>query len=104
MSRSTMYGGRDPRELPAYTVAEASRYVDVPAATLRSWFSGRTYPRVDGIGSFEPVLSPADRRPGHLSFRNLVEAHVLRALRTRHGIRLKTVRQALKTAEERLGI
>ena len=104
MSRFALYQGRDPRELPAYTVAEAARYVDVPAATLRSWFSGRTYPRVDGVGSFEPVLSPADRGTGHLSFRNLVEAHVLRALRTRHGIRLKTVRQALKTAGERLGI
>jgi uncharacterized protein (DUF433 family) len=104
MSRFALYQGRDPRELPAYTVAEASRYVNVPAATLRSWFSGRTYPRVDGVGSFEPVLAPADRRTGHLSFRNVVEAHVLRALRTRHGIRLKTVRQALKTAEQRLGI
>jgi uncharacterized protein (DUF433 family) len=104
MSRFALYQGRDPRELPAYSVAEAARYVDVPAATLRSWFSGRTYPRVDGVGSFEPVLSPADRRTGHLSFRNLVEAHLLRALRTRHGIRLKTIRQALKTAEERLGI
>ncbi len=104
MSRFALYQGRDPRELPAYTVAEASRYVDVPAATLRSWFSGRTYPRVDGIGSFEPVLSPADVHTGRLSFRNVVEAHVLRALRTKHGIRLKTVRQALKTAEERLGI
>jgi len=83
MSRSSLYQGRDPRELPAYSVAEASRYVDVPAATLRSWFSGRTYPRVDGIGSFEPVLAPADRRTGQLSFRNVVEAHVLRALRTR---------------------
>lgn len=104
MSRFALYQGQDPRELPAYSVAEASRYVDVPAATLRSWFAGRTYPRVDGVGSFEPVLSPADRRTGRLSFRNVVEAHVLRALRTRHGIRLKTVREALKTAEGRLGI
>ena len=104
MSRSSIYGGRDPRELPAYTAAEAARYVDMPAATLRSWFSGRTYPRADGMGEFAPVLSPADQRTGHLSFRNLVEAHVLRALRTKHGIRLKTVRQAIKTAEEKLGI
>lgn len=104
MSRFALYQGQDPRELPAYTVAEASRYVDVPAATLRSWFSGRTYPLADGVGSFAPVLAPADSRTGRLSFRNVVEAHVLRALRTRHGIRLRTVREALKTAEERLGI
>ena len=103
MGGASIYKGRDPRELPAYTIAEASRYVDVPAATLRSWFSGRTYPRVDGRRSFRPVLAPADSR-GHLSFRNLVEAHVLRALRTRHGIRIKTVREALKVAEDRLGI
>jgi len=104
MSRFALYPEQDPRELPAYTVAEAARFVDVPAATLRSWFAGRTYPRTDGVGSFEPVLAPADTRTVRLSFRNLVEAHVLRALRTRHGIRLKTVRDALKMAEEKLGI
>jgi helix-turn-helix protein len=103
MPGASIYQGRDPRELPAYTVAEASRYVSVPPATLRSWFSGRTYPKAGGIGSFKRILTPADSR-GHLSFRNLVEAHVLRGLRTRHGIRIRTIREALKVAEEHLGI
>lgn len=101
---STIYGGRDPRGLPAYTVANASRYLDVPAATLRTWVRGRTYPRQDGIGSFEPLIVPADPDGGRLSFHNLVEAHVLRALRTKHGVPLRHVRPALAYAERDMKI
>jgi uncharacterized protein (DUF433 family) len=39
-----------------------------------------------------------------LSFWNLVEAHVLRALRTEHGVSLPAVRKALRYAEKELGI
>jgi uncharacterized protein (DUF433 family) len=34
----------------------------------------------------------------------LIEAHVLRALRTDHGVSVKALRQSLRYAEERLGI
>lgn len=105
MARWTLYGGRDPRELPAYTVADAARYLHVPAATLRSWFAGRTYPRrVGGPGSFKRLINPADSRLCRLSFLNLVEAHVLRALRTDHGIALHAVRSARDYAEKELGV
>lgn len=99
-----MYDGRDPRSLPAYTLADASRYLAVPATTLRAWVAGRTYPRQDGVGSFEPLIVPADTGGVRLSFYNLVEAHVLRALRTRHGVPLKHVRPAITYAERDLGI
>ena len=99
-----MYDGRDPRALPAYGFAEASRYLGVPGATLRSWVAGRTYPRQDGVGSFEPLIVPADTVGVRLSFYNLVEAHVLRALRTKHGVPLKHVRPAIAYAERDLGI
>lgn len=99
-----MYGGRDPRELPAYSVGEAARYLRIPAATLRSWVAGRTYPRQHGVASFSPLIVPADAKGRRLSFANLVEAHVLRALRTDHDVPLRAVRPALSYAEHELGI
>lgn len=101
---SALYHGRDPRELPAYGITEAARYVHIPPATLRSWVVGRKYPRQDGVGSFEPLIRVADPRGARLSFANLVEAHVLRALRTQHGIELKAVRAAIAYAERDLEI
>lgn len=103
MQRRDIYGGRDPRDLPAYTVAEAARYLHMPAATLRSWFAGRKYPTKSGEVPFRPLLYPAASAGGFaLSFYNLVEAHVLRALRTEHGIALREVRTALDFAEKEL--
>lgn len=105
MARWSLYGGRDPRTLPAYSVADAERYLFVPATTLRSWFAGRTYPRQSGgPGSFRRLLTPADEVGCRLSFFNLVEAHVLRALRSDHGIPLNAVRAALDYAEKELGV
>jgi len=104
MSSRTLYEGRDPRELPAYSIADAARYLDVPPATLRSWVAGRTYPRQNDVGSFDPLIAPADPQGNRLSFYNLVEAHVLRALRTTHAVPLKHVRPAIAYAERELGI
>lgn len=89
---------------PAYSIGEAGRYLRLSAATLRSWFLGRPYPTSRGISQFRPVLRPAKRRPPTLSFANLIEAHVLRALRTEHGVPLAAVRQALAYAEKELEI
>ncbi|MCL4820347.1 MAG: DUF433 domain-containing protein [Vicinamibacteria bacterium] len=50
------------------------------------------------------MLEPARREPLTLSFTNLIEAHVLRSLRTGHGIPLVSVRKALAFAERSLGI
>lgn len=104
MPGPSIYHGRDPRVLPAYSFADAARYIDVPSATLRSWVAGRKYPRRDGVASFERLISPADPVAKHLSFYNLVEAHVLRSLRTKHGVLLKHVRPAISYAEKTLGI
>jgi uncharacterized protein (DUF433 family) len=104
MPSSTMYHGRDPRELPAYGVADAARFIDVPPATLRSWVAGRTPRPQAGGAPFEPLITPADPGRRRLSFYNLVEAHVLRALRTRHDVPMKHVRPAIAYAERELGI
>lgn len=92
------------REVAAYTLAEAARYTRLPVATLRSWVLGREYPTAEGRGRFPPLIRPASRRPPLLSFSNLVEAHVLRSLRTEHGVSVKALRKALAYAEKALGV
>jgi uncharacterized protein (DUF433 family) len=104
MSMSRRQGAAFDRDLAAYTLAEAARYVRVPAATLRSWVLGRQYPTAGGAGNFPPLIRPASRRPPLLSFSNLIEAHVLRSLRTEHGVPVKALRSALTYAEKTLGI
>jgi uncharacterized protein (DUF433 family) len=80
---------QDPRNTPSYRLSEAAHYLRIPKATLRSWLVGQ--------GSFKPVIAIADRQKLRLSFINLVEAHVLDALRRQHQIPLQKVRQALAT-------
>ncbi len=94
----------DPRNEPAYSITEASRYLRLSPATLRSWVLGRPYPTARGLSQFAPVLKLAKKDPATLSFSNLIEAHVLRSLRTEHGVPLGAVRQALAYAERELKI
>lgn len=94
----------DPRDAAAYGLSEAARYIKLPPATLRSWAIGRDYPRAGGVAQFEPLIQPPSLDPPLLSFWNLVEAHVLRSLRTEHGVSLQALRDALAYAERHLGI
>ncbi|MBI4641481.1 MAG: DUF433 domain-containing protein [Candidatus Tectomicrobia bacterium] len=99
---STIYGGQDPREMPAYSVAEAAHYLQIPPSTLRSWCVGRDYPTKAGKKRFQPILSLPDRPEGDpplFSFLNLVEAHVLDAVRRHHRIVLWKVREAITYLE-----
>lgn len=94
----------DVLNVPAYPIGEASRYLRLSPATLRSWFVGRPYPTARGTSHFRPLLIPSRREPATLSFSNLIEAHVLRSLRTEHRVPLAAVRQALHYAEKQLRI
>jgi len=94
----------DLRDQPAYTLAEAARYLKLPVATLRSWVAGWPYPKAEGVARFQPLIHPPSRQPPALSFWNLIEAHVLRSLRTEHGVSIKDVRLALAYAEKSLRI
>lgn len=85
MSRTRLYGDRDPRDIPAYPQSEAARYAGVPLATLRRWIGER-----DGT---RPVIALPDDSDGQLSFHNLVEAFVLGGLRHRHRIPLQQLRK-----------
>jgi uncharacterized protein (DUF433 family) len=88
--------GRDPRYLPTYTVSEASRYLLIPIATLRSWVVGRYYPVREGKQFFEPPILVPQRSPVLLSFVNLIEAHVLDAARRQFHVAFPKVRSAIK--------
>ncbi len=94
----------DPRDQPAYPLSEAARYLKLPTATLRAWTLGRPYPTANGEGRFRPLIRPAANQPATLSFWNLIEAHVLRALRTKHGVSIKALREAVDYAERQLHV
>jgi len=94
----------DPKNDPAYAIAEASRYLKVANTTLRSWVADRPYPKAEGVGQFGALIHPPQAPPPLLSFWNLIEVHVLRALRSDHGVSIRAVREALSFAEQRLQI
>lgn len=89
------YRGSDPRELPAYAIAEAAHYLRIPVATLRSWVVGRPYPVKGGSRYFQPVIHLPNKDRHLLSFVNLVEAHVLDAVRRKYEVPLPKVRTAV---------
>jgi uncharacterized protein (DUF433 family)/transposase-like protein len=88
---------------PAYSVSDAARYLDLPQSTVRSWVLGRSYSTLSGRKQAKPVIHIADKKSGYLSFLNLVEVHVLGAIRRRHKVRLPEVRNALSYLEKKIG-
>ena len=91
----------DIRELPTYGVTETAHYLQIPQTTLRSWVVGRRYPTGDGTRFFEPLVTLPDLDRPLLSFTNVVEVHVLDAIRRQHQIRLPKIRQALRYLRQR---
>lgn len=96
--QQNIYGGKDPRDVAAYSIAEAATYLKLAPSTLRSWVAGRAYPKQKGAGLFLPLIVIPQEHPPRLSFHNLVEAYVLRALRTQHGVSIDAVRKAIDFA------
>lgn len=94
-----LYGGTDPRNIPTYSISDAARYLRIPTGTIRSWTVGRQYPTANGSNFFKPLIPILDLKPRLLSFTNLVEIHVLRAIRKNHKIQLDKVRIALDFIE-----
>ncbi len=93
----------DVLELPAYTVREAAHYLSIPFATVRSWSAEIPYSTKSGRRFFQPVLALPEKIPPVLSFTNLVEAHVLDAIRRKHQIPLDKIRLAIKYLREEFG-
>jgi len=95
-SARILYGAFTPPEVPRYTIAQAARYVGLSPTTLRSWVRGRSYPRGGEPVRSEPLIKASDL----LSFSNLIEAHILRALRIDEDVRMSRLRTALAVAEK----
>lgn len=81
-TRRDIYGGEDPRELPAYPLVEAAHYLGLNASTLGTWF------RTGAIASPKREGDP-------MSFWALVEAFVLKGLREQHRLSLQRIRAAV---------
>jgi uncharacterized protein (DUF433 family) len=94
-----LYEGTSPLHVAAYSVGEAAHHLQLPAATVRSWVLGRGYATTTGARRFQPLIRIADRRLARLSFQNLVEVHVLAALRREHLVKVPAVRKALRYLE-----
>jgi len=90
------------RQLPAYSVPEVAKYLHLPVGTLRSWVNGRYYPTREEKRYFAPLIEIPNERRKLLSFTNLIEAHVLSAIRRDHQIPLTKVRGALDYIQEKL--
>jgi uncharacterized protein (DUF433 family) len=82
-----IYGGWGPLDAPAYAVAEAAHHLGLPLTTVRYWTLGRD--------NHKPVIRIADPVEKALSFRNLVELHVLSAVRRQHNVSLPSIRKAV---------
>ncbi len=82
----------DLREQPAYTIGEAAHYLNMPQATTRYWATGQ--------GQYPSLITVTDHRPTLLSFLNLIELHVLAAIRREHTVPMPKVRAAIKWLEK----
>ena len=88
----------DFREQPRYLVAEAAHYLNVPVSTVRYWCVGKpTNPAEPGGESYAPLIDvpEPDGRPTLLSFINLVELHVVAAIRREHRVKMPNLRSAI---------
>jgi uncharacterized protein (DUF433 family) len=97
------YKGQDPRYLASYGLAETSHYLLTPQATVRSWVVGRPYPTKRGSKFFKPVIELPDPRIRSLSFINLIEVHVLDAIRREHSVPLDKIRVAIDYLRRQFG-
>lgn len=94
-NRFDPYCGADPRAIPAYGLGEAAHYLSIPENTVRSWVSGRSFPSRSGVRRSPALVAAADPRRHLLSFVNLLELHVLGAIRRQHQVEMPKVRTAL---------
>jgi uncharacterized protein (DUF433 family) len=77
----------DSLELPMYGLSEAALYLRVPTSTLDYWVYGR--------GRTAGLITAASRHPRSLSFMNLLECHMLAAMRKIYNLRLPKIRRAI---------
>lgn len=83
----------DMRYTPLYTRVETARYTQTPISTLQYWCNAGA------------VIMPAESHAmGGMSFINLIEAHVLSALRRTHRVPLHKIRSAARWLKKETGV
>jgi uncharacterized protein (DUF433 family) len=98
------YRGRDPRRIPAYTLFDAARYLHIPERTIRNWAYGYPYAtKTRGRQHTPPLIEPESGAAHDFSFFNLVELHVLAALRREHRVHMANIRAAIDYLKRQLG-
>jgi uncharacterized protein (DUF433 family) len=100
---TALHSDQDPTEAAAYSLADAAHLVRVPYTTVRAWCLGQGQRPPDGKRPFEPVIDLDDPETRYASFRNLVELHVLAAIRRQYNISLQNTRRAVSFMRDRLG-
>lgn len=93
----SLYGGKDPRELPIYSIEEAAHILWLPTSTLKAWTVGQRWHEPSGKERrYVPLIIPPASQEAMLSFTNLIEAHVLQAIRRVHKVKMLKVREAMR--------
>jgi uncharacterized protein (DUF433 family)/DNA-binding transcriptional MerR regulator len=88
--------------LGAYTLGEAGRLLNVPPSTIRHWLFGYSYSHHGPKTHQEALWNPQyglDQEEPLLGFRDLLEARIVRGLRS-HGLGMPTIRACLRLARE----
>lgn len=92
-----LYGGNDPRELPAYSFRDVALSLRIPVSTLHAWTKGQT--------GFEPLFNIPKDSHGmfELSFYNLIESYVIVQLRRKHSLSMAKVRWSIEYLQNLVG-
>lgn len=89
-----------------YTIADASRYLQVPYGTVSKWTSGYSFvPKGRSVKTVgRPIVHtlPARGHDPRIPFAGLVEAFVIKALRS-SGVSLQAVRRIIATLRTEFG-
>ncbi len=93
-----LYGGKDPRDVPTYSIREAVRYIRVPYGNLYRWCFGVKSKGL--LASSAPLIKVSD--PPSLSFWNLAEVYILSGILKNYGLSLQNARAAIEYVEKKL--
>lgn len=91
---TAIYGGQDPRDLPAFPLWEVSHILWTARPTLARWAFGNYRQK--------PLIEIADPNRRLLSFNNLAELHVVSSIRN-YSISLQHIRRAVDYIGHELG-
>src|SRR5688572_3031484 len=92
----------DPLTFPTYNIPEVAYFLNLHPETLRTWVKGRRYNTKQGPRFAEPVIRLDDPQGVQMSFTNLVEAHILSAIRRQEEIPMDRIKAAVNYLKDKL--